>query len=449
MTTLFSDDFNRANSSTLGGAWSELSGDWRINSNGLNENNFGAAFVVNTTSTGTPDYAVEASIYQAGMTTTSGCGIGILARCTDINNAYFAWLDAQPGAVVYRIYKLVAATFTELGTSYNPGGYLSDPVTVRFEVQGTALRLYVNGTLRNSATDSAISAVGNFGARTFDGANTGNARLDSILVTDFAGSTFPISRSVTQAQSTSSPMQAVSLRRSIVEATSLRPIVRQFGLTRTITKATAATVQATRVFLRTVSATQAQSARPLVRQLQLPRTVAQASSLTLSTRQSLLRTVQAQLGQFAALVKQVQLASRTVTISEILTGSAEFSSGEVRILVQTAQAQTVSLRRAVGLLRNLNVGQTATGVASVPQHYALSGTIGVGTRVSYSFVRCVARTYAQLEAMGAYAVLEEFTYGDLEHECLGAPAAKRFCICARNLRYVMPARRVRFTVEVR
>lgn len=453
MTTLFSDDFNRANSSTIGGNWTELvTGNWEIISNAIREPAGGSgsgAILINTSSLSTADYSVQADITQGSLVSGTQRGMGLIARYQDSNNFYLAWLEGPTPspATAFRLYRVSGGTFTELGTAYQPGSAFSDPLTMRFEVQGTALRLFLNGTSRVTATDSTHSAAGNIGCRAFNGSTFTDHRFDNIVVADFAtGTTYNLSGTDTQPQSLSL-RNAEALTRSMTQATSARPLIRQFNLTRTVTKAQAATVQATRVFLRTVSATQPQ-ALSLLRQFQLPRTVSQPTSLTISLRQSLLRTVAA-VQSTALSVRQAVSRTMTTTVSEVLSGFAEFSSGEIRIFGQVTQPQVVSLLRRVSLLRAISVSQSATLTYHVPTEYALSGTAHVSTRASYSFIRCIARTYAQLEAMSPYLALEEFTYGDLEHECLGAPAAKRFVICPRTLRYAVPARTVRFTVEVR
>lgn len=80
--------------------------------------------------------------------------------------------------------------------------------------------------------------------------------------------------------------------------------------------------------------------------------------------------------------------------------------------------------------------------------YTLTVSTTVGTRASYSLLKCLARTYGELE-LATYAELERRTYGELERECLAPAPAKRFIVCPRDLEFAVAERPTRFLVEVR
>ncbi len=175
MATLFSDDFNRSNSTTLGGNWSEASGDWSITSNKLTTASSGG-LAVNTTSLSTADYKVKAVCQSPG---DSG-GSGLIARYADSSNYYLAQLSYESNDV--QIYKNVSG-FTLLSSNGLTLNSATD-YDVRFEVEGTALRLYVDDALITDTTDSALSAEGDFGARRGGGGDS--QTWDDFVVEDFA-----------------------------------------------------------------------------------------------------------------------------------------------------------------------------------------------------------------------------------------------------------------------
>jgi hypothetical protein len=186
MTTLFSDNFNRTNSTTIGGNWSEVaSGDWEIISNAVREPSahLSAAYLINTTSTGTADYSMQADITQGALVSGSNRGMGIVARYIDINNFYLAWIN-EFGTPV-QLYSVVGGVFTVIG-SWTPGATIPDPLTMRLECQGTTIRVFINGTSRISVTDSGLSSAGNFGLRVYSGSDFSDHRYDNVAVADFA-----------------------------------------------------------------------------------------------------------------------------------------------------------------------------------------------------------------------------------------------------------------------
>jgi hypothetical protein len=90
---------------------------------------------------------------------TFGCGVAV--RCsTSAKTCYLAYCNTVASGEVC-LAKYVAGTRTEI-TSDNTGATPALGDVLRLEVEGTALRVYLNGNLRISTTDASI-ATGNFG----------------------------------------------------------------------------------------------------------------------------------------------------------------------------------------------------------------------------------------------------------------------------------------------
>ncbi|MDQ1307664.1 MAG: hypothetical protein QG671_3497 [Actinomycetota bacterium] len=178
MATLFSDNFDRADSTTLGGNWVENYGDWRIASNKLTSTAAGDNICSNTTALGTAAYQVEAVI---GYTPASDGGPGICGRLVDINNFYLLHLPPS-GVARTNLYKKVSGGWTLLGTGTI---VLVGGETFKLSMNGTAIKVYVNGVEDISATDSAFGSEGHPGSRIYNGSSSSQT-LDNYAVYDFA-----------------------------------------------------------------------------------------------------------------------------------------------------------------------------------------------------------------------------------------------------------------------
>ncbi|HXU01149.1 MAG TPA: hypothetical protein VN903_09160, partial [Polyangia bacterium] len=189
MTTLFTDTFTRADSTTIGNGWSEVAGNWQISSNQVYEptTSSSAAYLLQTSGPATADYSVQADITQGALISQFNVGVGVFARYLDTSNFYLAWIDQQ--GVNYVLYRVSGGTYTEIGRWSTSA--LADPVTLRLECQGSTIRMFVNGALRVTASDSALTAGGQFGIRAFNTSQFTNWRADNVVVADFgaAGTT--------------------------------------------------------------------------------------------------------------------------------------------------------------------------------------------------------------------------------------------------------------------
>ncbi|HET7157818.1 MAG TPA: hypothetical protein VFI62_02410 [Burkholderiales bacterium] len=181
LRTLASDDFNRVDSTGLGANWGSvgsISFDVKTNqaSNAatLNVQNHytGVAFP--------NDQWAQATV----KVKTSTSWIAVTARASGTVNTYYAGgcdpLDFG-GSEARRIWKNVAGTRTSLATeAINVA--VND--VLRLEVQGTTIKLFVNGVERLSAVDAAI-ASGSPGMLGRASAGTDVQQFDDFSAGDF------------------------------------------------------------------------------------------------------------------------------------------------------------------------------------------------------------------------------------------------------------------------
>lgn len=152
----YCDDFNRADNVNLGGSWVEGgAGEMRILSNELAGNGSGLSSAMFNTAL-TDDHMAEwdvtlgdAQSFYVRASQTSGPGVSGW-----ISYEWF-WTSASGGTWTLRRYTAPSSvttinTFTGLST---PNGQ-----RMRFEVEGTALRVFRNGVSQVSTTDSNITS---------------------------------------------------------------------------------------------------------------------------------------------------------------------------------------------------------------------------------------------------------------------------------------------------
>jgi len=189
MAEVFSDDFNRADSTTIGGNWTQDAGAMEIKSNtlraqpapfGVGLENLGH----NTSSIGSADYEVEAVLAVAG-----GFGTGVTGRISNPSNDYYL-LELEHGSSgTLVLYKRVGGTYTLLGSYVFGSG--AGTYTIKLSMQGTTIKGYLDGVERISVTDSAHSTEGDFGYRCFETDDPPNDSFDSYKVYTFTATGNP------------------------------------------------------------------------------------------------------------------------------------------------------------------------------------------------------------------------------------------------------------------
>lgn len=157
------DDFNRADSNSLGGSWSESEGDAtaaQIVSNRLRCN--GGATSINgvavySAATGN-DQDAQLTWRAAGSTSNGRSGPGV--RCSGTNASFTGYACFYDGGAVFvRKYsaEALSSDFTAGTTLGSFSVTLASGDTVRIEIVGSRIRVYVNGIVRIDVTDSGIA----------------------------------------------------------------------------------------------------------------------------------------------------------------------------------------------------------------------------------------------------------------------------------------------------
>jgi len=173
--TEFSDDFNRADSTTLGNGWTEVQGDLKILSNELRNEAIKIYHIA--IQDGISGAVQDVACDFARTTLNGGPRFGVMLRYQDSQNYYYFYRQTGGTARVY-IAKVVNGTLTNLGNaaSTNPG------VNVVFRIEGladgTTLKLKLDGVEKVSVTDSTYSS-GKVGIQFGPASNTDSHRADN------------------------------------------------------------------------------------------------------------------------------------------------------------------------------------------------------------------------------------------------------------------------------
>jgi hypothetical protein len=185
--TLFSDNFNRADNDLLGGNWVErgVSVDFDIVTNRVelitapDAATHGVAY--NTTTLGTADYTVRAIVNSSSGNNYHGvCGRRVNSGSTD-SDSYSAFIKEDVDSIY--LFKRVSGTWTQIG-SYAITITAGVDYTVKLSMQGTTIKMFLDGVERISVTDSSLSAAGDACIDAGGGGATGT-RWDDFLVEDF------------------------------------------------------------------------------------------------------------------------------------------------------------------------------------------------------------------------------------------------------------------------
>ncbi len=149
----FSDDFNRAESTNLGTAWTEVSGDLVLKGNTL-KNALGMAShkaVVSTLSGATQTVSAD----FMSPNNNQGPVFGLLLRYQNPTNYYVAYRQVG-GSAVLRIAKVVNGTATVLATAALANPQVNVPFKLTARVSGTKISLDLNGVNKVNATDTTF-----------------------------------------------------------------------------------------------------------------------------------------------------------------------------------------------------------------------------------------------------------------------------------------------------
>lgn len=186
--TTFSDDFNRADSTNLGAAWVEVSGDWSIVSNQLSPGAAGGTIILRAAGA----MASNDNFAQVTIAATTAASQGVWCRGnSNISQGYLL----RNNGTSWDLFQVVGGSFTVIGT-YAAAAAPGDVAKV--QAVGTTIKGYVNGIQRISVTDTAVTTGTSVGIRSD---SAGAIKYDDFSAGDVtAGATLGIASSTETAQ---------------------------------------------------------------------------------------------------------------------------------------------------------------------------------------------------------------------------------------------------------
>lgn len=179
------DDFNRADSTNLGGNWIERSGDWQIYSQTLRNVSTGSDAVVTYTGTYSDvEASAKVKFSSAAGTVTIGARLGSYSG--GVPAAGYAAEISNTGLV--KLWRL--SDWGELG-SYQISNYqASTYTTLLISADGNALRVDIDGVTRISTTDTTFSS-GSVGLWSYEATAANQHVFDDFNLVDLSQSNVP------------------------------------------------------------------------------------------------------------------------------------------------------------------------------------------------------------------------------------------------------------------
>ncbi len=149
----FSDSFNRTSSTSLGTNWTERTGDFAVSSNALSSSTTGVSLATVSGVTAT-NVTLSADVNLGTGTATRS--LGLVARYSTSGDWYLANVRYTGGRYRVEIWKQIGGVQTLLSSAFISSG----SGNLRFEVAGSSLRVYWQGTLVGSTSDTALASGG-------------------------------------------------------------------------------------------------------------------------------------------------------------------------------------------------------------------------------------------------------------------------------------------------
>ncbi len=164
------DDFDRASLGsdwvTVGGSGLTIIGNQAANASQTGSTDHGVNVAVTSP---TPDMFTEATAAVIGSTS-----FGVTTRMSD-TGADTGYLWRYVGGAT-QLFRAVAGAYTALGTAYS--GSVPSGSVLRIEAEGSTIRGYIDGVLRQSVTDAAVTTGSRGGIRL----TSANQRADNFRV---------------------------------------------------------------------------------------------------------------------------------------------------------------------------------------------------------------------------------------------------------------------------
>jgi hypothetical protein len=157
----FADNFNRPDSPILGGPWVEDAGAIGVSGQQALAQAAGAS-VATLNGISAADVSVQATVSVGSGTAARSPGLVARYSGPGDTNLYAGFLTYNPGgSLTADIWRSLNGAWVQLASA--PVGAAAG--TLRFDVVGTSLNLYLNDLLAASATDGTITAPGSVGLR--------------------------------------------------------------------------------------------------------------------------------------------------------------------------------------------------------------------------------------------------------------------------------------------
>jgi hypothetical protein len=184
----FSDDFNRADSSSLGANWVEVSGDWSIVSNQLSPGAAGGTIILRAAGA----MASDDHSAQIAIAATTAASHGVWCRGNSNISSGYLWRNDGSS---WDLFSVVGGSFTLLGT-YAAAAAPGD--VAKIQAVGSTIKAYVNGVERVSLTNAHVTTGTSVGLRS---ESAGAIRFDDFTAADVtAGATLGIAAAAEAAQ---------------------------------------------------------------------------------------------------------------------------------------------------------------------------------------------------------------------------------------------------------
>lgn len=167
----FSDDFNRADSSDLGAAWIEVSGEWSIASNRLSPGAAGGTIILRAADA----MASSDNFAQVAIAVTASASQGVWCRGNSNISQGYLWRN---DGSTWNLFAVVGGSFTSIG-SYAAAAAPGDVAKV--QAVGSTIKGYVNGVERVSVTDTSVTTGTSVGIRS---ESVGALRYDDFAAGD-------------------------------------------------------------------------------------------------------------------------------------------------------------------------------------------------------------------------------------------------------------------------
>lgn len=171
----FSDDFNRADSTSLGVSWVEVSGDWSIVSNQLSPGSAGGTIILRAAGA----MASNDHYAQVTIAATTAASQGVWCRGNSNISSGYLWRN---DGTSWDLFSVVGGSFTSIG-SYAAAAAPGDVAKV--QAVGSTIKGFVNGVQRVSVTDTGVTTGTSAGIRS---ESASAIRFDDFTAADVSAS---------------------------------------------------------------------------------------------------------------------------------------------------------------------------------------------------------------------------------------------------------------------